>query len=1162
MKKRAFIFLLVQICVAVATLSAQTTPTVLPYSCGFENGYDGWTADDGGTPRCRDLWHVGKSTSSDGDWSLYLTWKDAGAVLTDDDDAEYDTVPNIVVIKKEFLLPQGESCELSFDWRNMANNDNNSGLYLVMYTPGGSNEPQSQPGKSASPDWLSSACVMTLNDGSRSSRLYNSPDWTTASYRFRAPGAPRPIGFAFVWINGYKGKRADKHLRISASVDNIQLVSAQCPKPQNLVIDTTYCGVAELSWSNFADETEVDYKSNSSTQWRQYTVVNDAITKCRIEGLEEGVYDFRVRNICLSDDGTRMASAYTTLAAQLVFCPEDHCFNYVDFKNNSDIECYVGENNSGTSAWNPNQKVVDYGSNDKNSRHTLNFKHGVYDKRTGGNLSTIYKDDLLSIRLGNWNVSKEAERMDFKYTPDTVNPGILLLKYAIVFQAPNHGKDNPRFKLSILDDIGAAFDADCGVVDFVADINSPGWHETVDPNNTSSPLLYRDWQVLGVNLRPYANGKPITIRLETADCAAGAHYGYAYFSMDCRSGEIENVSCGSDPVNTIMAPEGFDYEWYKVSNDGTVYDEKNPPAGVPISTKQEFDAEASDEWVYYCKCMLKEDHNCFFFVHTVISPREPKADFTWEHKPHDCGNYVKLTNLSRVTTLDADGMVVDTDQKCDYSEWLIGDVRRAGQDIEYKFPDEGGTFQIGMAVELSGGACVDTMWQTVTIPSILTPPSVLDTAICHGKYLQFAGKSYFKSKDTTVNLTNIYDCDSVVTLHLTVYPKQEPVVIDTFVCFGEKYYVGDKPFTYSVNKQEVKLLSAGGCDSTVVLTLKVCNQITFTCSTTPESGTPRSGAIRIENLKGADPDDFLYTINGVEGGPLTDLSGGEYKIVVFNDYGCASDTVYATVDRDCLEVSLLTAENIVVCADDSLFRLEYQIDAGFLDGYELAFEDKALAEGFEPQKSSDVSGAKVLDVNIPADVLPNSYRATLKFIDVICEPVVYTLSVDVYYPSSIIHQKWNDVLAVLNEQHNNPDGDGYDFSAYQWYFDGNAIPGANGSYYYTRDAELDASGDYSVLLTRANDGVRMPTCPISIERRTDVSQWPTLSGQMKSGGVVSMSGVGRPLTVRLTAASGIVVLEERISESGGEIQLPPFPGVYIVSIIDDTACKVYKISLF
>ena len=129
---------------------------------------------------------------------------------------------------------------------------------------------------------------------------------------------------------------------------------------------------------------------------------------------------------------------------------------------------------------------------------------------------------------------------------------------------------------------------------------------------------------------------------------------------------------------------------------------------------------------------------------------------------------------------------------------------------------------------------------SVVILSLVELPAVavteIDTTICFGEayYFEANEKIYIESKDTTVILTDVNGCDSLVHLNLTVLSPIPATVVDTTICHGETYYwaAGDTIFTNSVYGQQVTVSSAHGCDSLVVLNLTILPKVKATVTDT------------------------------------------------------------------------------------------------------------------------------------------------------------------------------------------------------------------------------------------------------------------------------------------------------------------------------------------
>ena len=103
---------------------------------------------------------------------------------------------------------------------------------------------------------------------------------------------------------------------------------------------------------------------------------------------------------------------------------------------------------------------------------------------------------------------------------------------------------------------------------------------------------------------------------------------------------------------------------------------------------------------------------------------------------------------------------------------------------------------------------------TITLPS---PPKNIYETICAGETHEWEGEKYTESGAYTKTLQNIYECDSVVTLHLEVrspaYAEQSITSCDSYTWNGETYTTsGD--YTYTTT-------GSNGCDSITTLHLTI-----------------------------------------------------------------------------------------------------------------------------------------------------------------------------------------------------------------------------------------------------------------------------------------------------------------------------------------------------
>ena len=215
---------------------------------------------------------------------------------------------------------------------------------------------------------------------------------------------------------------------------------------------------------------------------------------------------------------------------------------------------------------------------------------------------------------------------------------------------------------------------------------------------------------------------------------------------------------------------------------------------------------------------------------------------------------------------------------------------------------------------------------------------------------------------------------------------------------------------------------------------------------------------------------------------LTDsmCAGGVYEIgdQKFTETGTYTVNLKNQWDLDSIITLTLTVEptlivalsdTLTACGDEPVLPVPMQIIQGRLDSVHILFDSIAIVAGFDSlyQFSKDDEIA----IPLPDTVVPGYYHATLRLGTPRCPAPDVPVMVQVNYPSSIVAQK-NGIIALLNDSLNG----GYSFSAYQWYRNGQRMDGANSSYLIVGTADLGAQ--YTVVVTRSSDGVKVAVCPV------------------------------------------------------------------------------------
>lgn len=190
-----------------------------------------------------------------------------------------------------------------------------------------------------------------------------------------------------------------------------------------------------------------------------------------------------------------------------------------------------------------------------------------------------------------------------------------------------------------------------------------------------------------------------------------------------------------------------------------------------------------------------------------------------------------------------------------------------------------------------------------------------------------------------------------------------------------------------------------------------------------------------------------------------------------NQYDCDSIIYHYLNITTCLEIEIAYNADAHVCEEKKM-DVSYEITKGKAGGAAVAFDGQSPVTITLDQ----VTKGKSVVVLPTENLAPGKHRAVILIEDVNCKDTLSkAYDFAVYYPDSIFAQKFNNVLAVYKKGYGK--NKGYDFTAYQWYYNDEAIPNATESIYHV-DGKL-ASGTYYVVLTRA-DMEPLQSCPITV----------------------------------------------------------------------------------
>ena len=143
-------------------------------------------------------------------------------------------------------------------------------------------------------------------------------------------------------------------------------------------------------------------------------------------------------------------------------------------------------------------------------------------------------------------------------------------------------------------------------------------------------------------------------------------------------------------------------------------------------------------------------------------------------------------------------------------------------------------------------------------------------------------------------------------------------------------------------------------------------------------------------------------------------------------------------------------------------------------------------------------------------------------------------AIEIRYRSSIVEQKWNDVLTLLSPEYNG----GYVFSGIQWYKNGQLLDGETRPYLYQ---PLDFSAEYEALLT-LEDGLSVFTCPIQPVYHEQQTQFPTI---VQAGQKMPVY-MDYPTTVWYYTVAGQLYSTFTLPAGYSTMDFPALHGVYVL----------------
>ena len=812
------------------------------------------------------------------------------------------------------------------------------------------------------------------------------------------------------------------------------------------------------------------------------------------------------------------------------------CFNMTDL-NDPSITCTYGYYD------NPYASVGII-----NGRHTVMTNVNGKDSNIP-QLSVVPPGETSSIRLGNDNTGSEAESITFEYTVDPDNT-ILLLKYAAVMEDPNHSAyEQPRLRLEVFDMQNNAIDPACSSFDFVANA-SLGWNSvnigygTVlwkDWTNIGVDLEQYIGETIKIRLTTYdcnqsghygyayihlgcTSKKIISLacgNIQSTTFQAPTGFEYSWYSMD---GGV-NQSYGTQQ-NVTVPMDGKTY-YCDISQVGkpnckfTLSVEAHPRYPIADFSVQQVFSCVDTIYLTNLSGVSRDGIN-------KNNPLEPCDSAVWD-----------LGDGRKFTSYDISSTPITYAKGGEYTITLTSYLTAGGcYDIISKKVTVGG-YDDTHDLEIHATTCDNEPYDfygrslikpgtythvlttargcdsIVTLHLTLNPSydiEIFDT-ICDGEVYLWNKVKYTESGSYTQEFEMIYGCDSVVTVHLFVAPIVREEIIEA-ICQGEPYRFGNttlvKPGVYVDTA-----VSMYGCDSITTLTLRVhepylidqyieaCHNDTFMFrgmlidepGIYYDSMLTQHGCDSVYRLiYNKTPTYMFQEEDSICVGSTYNFRGmtltkpGVYYDSLSTVSGC--DSIYKLILHNFSHSDIYSIEVADVCGDNQTLHLVAQYEGQRPEYYNIIYSQEANDQGFKNiiQVPFTTDTIEAPMPNATPYIHPDYYELTLQLGNYKCPKAVSEHTTDflVRYPSWIIEQNWQDVVAVLNAQHNG----GYTFENYEWYVN-NQPASQNKSYLYL--PTLRVGDEVELHVMRKGEDYYVPTCSIIIEEQDTYNQeHPTL----------------------------------------------------------------------
>ena len=1069
--------LFLHIMLLFCTLSwAQNVATDFPYECGFEESEDlsAWTLNYL-TPTATDKWIYGTATHSAGKRSMYIS--------AYDNNPNYGGDPNVVVSFLRYQFPRAGLYDISFDWKGIGDSVI-SKLYVMacperafLNYPSETNFNDVNKIVSTTDGYLSPDVMMRCQPLSPYDSIYicGSGSWQNASFKASVSATNATQPFVFVFI--WANNNGTDSLGItSIAIDNFQINSGAIQKPNN-VVAYPHCEDSTMlvTWTTEGTAFGQSYDI-------QYRKIGELEWRPGMSGITEGT-DGYTQEGNAQDGYTHSYYLKKILEGSYDIRIRSRCYDEefgetsTGFVYANNILVYCPDNHcvNYVNLYGPNV-VCTYGKHEKHAGQSPFDNIGVVDYGPDS------QDSKHTLHVDPTEVDPRADSL-----LHTVPPGALA--------SVRLGNWNP-------------------------DGNAQSITYNIHVDTATQGILILKYAVVLDNSGHDRDEEPY-FRMEILDSVGnplGDLCGKADFTYSDAVAAAQDLD--SWHLTTYHGEELAWKEWTTVGVDLMQY--HNQDIKVRITSAD------CGQWVHFgygyftldCANAHIETENCGNDASVTCIAPEGFA-YEWRNElgpvPEEMGGHSRelIVDASEHTYTCKVSFIEEPD--CYFEISTVSAPRFPVP--EYTYESQFGNCSSVLKFHNTSHVMIvvddEQRHTTEQANSSIWTFRSLVTGIQSGEISEWSPTYVCRREGDTIEVTmttfigaeNTCDSTRVDTI---IVPNIVPTDVEySYTTCPEAGYQFDGEWLTNDTTIVRTFKNFAGCDSTVTLHLYVRDK-------------PKEVHIHDSICS-----DQAIVIDGIKyNKPLDD-----YLIMMKTPNGCDSAIHLTLTVNTRLEATI--PQPAYACADDGRFYISYDIHAGVYDSLEIRFSTPELRDTmiYDPNVNS-------IAIPYPETITPGQYMASLYFYQFCCGVRKEDRIIEVRYSSSIVEQKWNDVLTMLAPKYNG----GYEFTAFQWYKNNMPLEGENHSYLYQ---PLDYESEYYVVATR-KDGVSVATCPIQPVYREQQSEYPSI---VKVGQRVPMY-MAKPADIWYYTVSGQLYSTTSLMEGYNTLEVPSLPGVYVLKSVN------------